>query len=93
MSLWADLSVLQQQWSSFLPLVDSLPCWVSASTLLLVLQRTYHLRLLPPTSLGSITAAAVGSLGERVCALLPDLVPQVLPLAETTALSYTHQSY
>ena len=39
-ALWGELPVLQQLWSSFVPLVDSLPCWVSASTLLLVLQRT-----------------------------------------------------
>ena len=76
-AMWADLPVLQQQWQSFLPMVDSLPCWVSASTLLLVLRRTHHLRLLPPASLGPITAAAVSSVAARVCAILPDLLPQV----------------
>ena len=39
-ALWGELSVLQQLWTSFLPLIDSLPCWVSASTFFLVLQRT-----------------------------------------------------
>ena len=38
-ALWAEPPVLMQLWASFLPVVDSLPCWVSASTLLLALQR------------------------------------------------------
>ena len=51
-ALWGELPVLQQLWSSFVPLVDSLPCWVSASTMLLVLQRTsaFHLLLQPSPS-------------------------------------------
>jgi len=79
-SLWADLSVLQQQWTAFLPLVDSLPCWVSASTLLLVLQRTHHLLTIPPTSLGPSAAVSARSLTASVCSLLPALVPPVLRL-------------
>ena len=38
-ALWAEPPVLMQLWASFLPVVDSLACWVSASTLLLALQR------------------------------------------------------
>jgi hypothetical protein len=40
-ALWADLPALRQFWTSFLPLTDTLPCWVALSTLHLVLQTTH----------------------------------------------------
>ena len=64
-ALWADLPVLQQLWASFLPLVDSLPCWVSTSTLLLVLKRTHTfgqaLVLAVPPPVGGLLVAQLGA--------------------------------
>lgn len=83
--LWADLPVLQQLWSSFLPVVDSLPCWVCTSSLLLVLQRTVQLRQLPPLLLGPASRNAVRALTARVSALLPGVVQQVAHLVDAAA--------
>lgn len=47
-ALASDLLTLHSMWLSFLPVIDSLPCWVCASTLLLVLQRADTLRSTPP---------------------------------------------
>jgi len=93
-ALWGDLPVLQQLWGSFLPQVDSLPCWVAASTLLLVLQRTsgfqsllQYLPSLPSLSTTAApTAAAASALAHKTITTLvsivqrvEDLVPSLLP--------------
>ena len=77
-ALWGELPVLQQLWSSFVPLVDSLPCWVSASTMLLVLQRTsaFHLLLQPSPSQ---PAAPTGMLTTGPPPTAPPAPPPLLP--------------
>jgi len=67
-ALLAELPVLDSLWHTFLPLVDSLPCWVSASTLLLSLQRAIALRDETPTaaSFAAPFAATSGGVGGGV---------------------------
>lgn len=74
-ALAADLPVLQGLWASFLPLVDSLPCWVGASTLLLALNHAQHSEDTRPSDVPRPTAPL--ALPQRVRALLPELLGPV----------------
>ena len=81
--LWSELPLLSQLWAAFLPLVDSLPCWVSASTLLLALQRTHAVGAICAAPFARPAAAAlVRSLHSRVVAVLPPLLPLVRSLVD-----------
>jgi hypothetical protein len=98
LALWSELSTLAQLWQTFLPLVDSLPCWVSASTLLLVLQRAASFQMqtaragpqVPssgqpsarPPAATTVATARLSGIYRRVCAQLPPLMPAVVSLVD-----------
>ena len=81
-ALWAEAAVLEQLWVSFLPLADTLPCWLAAASLQLTLERAHTLgHSLPrPRSCGArvggaatVTAALERATSDRhrlVCARL-----------------------
>ena len=81
-AMWVDLPALVQFWLSFLPLVDTLPCWVGASTLLRVLQRTAAHEADEANG-----HAAAGALVARVLEALPALAPLVAHLVERAAVT------
>eukprot|EP00965_Chrysotila_dentata_P179170 5916961-Pleurochrysis_carterae.AAC.2 len=83
-ALWAELPVLKQAWETFLPMVDSLPCWVSSSTLLLALQRTSQLRQLPPPAEAS-SQAMLTAISDAVTGQLPTLLAHVARLVENAS--------
>ena len=71
-------------WLNFLPMVDSLPCWVCASTLLLVLQRAEALRSEPPCEAVVEAEAADAASHGRAGALAPPVPGELSPLGILT---------
>ena len=83
-ALWAEAAVLEQLWVSFLPLADTLPCWLAAASLQLTLERAHtlghaapyaaaQLRRALPAALPLVTAALERATSDRhrlVCARL-----------------------
>lgn len=89
-TLWADLPVLVQFWTSFLPRLDTLACWVAASTLRGVVQRVSDLQyaLHQYAEVLTITAeakVAVGALVSSVGALLPRLMDTAASLVDRSS--------